>query len=88
MGSVLGQRTAMAIYCGPNGGGAETFRILYPACDHEWSDHAPVLILLISYTLNANGTPSGSHAFDAGTAWGTIATGSIARPEHPRHWRL
>ncbi|CAM3480737.1 MULTISPECIES: nitroreductase family protein [Paenibacillus] len=42
--------------------------------NREWSDHAPVLILLISYTLNANGTPSGSHAFDEGTAWGTIAS--------------
>ncbi|KOP65072.1 nitroreductase [Bacillus sp. FJAT-18019] len=39
-----------------------------------WSDHAPVLVLLISYTLNAHGEPSGSHAFDAGTAWGTIAS--------------
>ncbi|MFE9275314.1 nitroreductase family protein [Paenibacillus glucanolyticus] len=42
--------------------------------NREWSDHAPVLILLISYTLNDNGTPSGSHAFDEGTAWGTIAS--------------
>ncbi|MGG3284210.1 nitroreductase family protein [Paenibacillus solani] len=39
-----------------------------------WSDHAPVLVLLISYTLNANGEHSRSHAFDAGTAWGTIAS--------------
>lgn len=42
--------------------------------NREWSDQAPALILLISYTLNANGAPSGSHAFDAGTAWGTIAS--------------
>lgn len=42
--------------------------------NRQWSDQAPVLILLLSYTLNANGAPSGSHAFDAGAAWGTLAS--------------
>ncbi|GAB6928691.1 nitroreductase family protein [Paenibacillus sp. JCM 10914] len=51
----------------------ERFQTFILPGNRGWSDHAPALILLISYNLNAKGEPSGSHAFDAGTAWGTIA---------------
>ncbi|MNI18863.1 malonic semialdehyde reductase [compost metagenome] len=38
-----------------------------------WSDHAPILIVLASNKLNANGGPNGAHAFDTGAAWGSLA---------------
>jgi len=38
-----------------------------------WAAKAPVLILLASDKLRANGDPNGAHAFDSGTAWGSLA---------------
>lgn len=52
----------------------ERFRSFIRPGNRVWSDRAPALVLLVSYTLNANGEPGGSHAFDAGAAWGTIAS--------------
>ncbi|TBL76575.1 nitroreductase family protein [Paenibacillus thalictri] len=41
--------------------------------NRSWADKAPVLVLVASDKLRANGDPNGAHAFDAGTAWGYIA---------------
>lgn len=38
-----------------------------------WVEKAPVLILLASHRVNANGDPNGAHAFDTGAAWGLLA---------------
>ncbi len=38
-----------------------------------WTDRAPVLVLVASDKLRDNGEPNGSHAFDAGAAWGMLA---------------
>ncbi|MFC5532093.1 nitroreductase family protein [Cohnella yongneupensis] len=38
-----------------------------------WTDGAPVLLLIASEKLKENGDPNGSHAFDAGAAWGILA---------------
>lgn len=38
-----------------------------------WCEKAPVLAVLISNMVTAKGQPNGSHAFDAGTAWGYLA---------------
>jgi nitroreductase len=40
---------------------------------NRWSFKAPVLILIGSDKLRANGDPNGPHAFDSGTAWGFLA---------------
>jgi nitroreductase len=38
-----------------------------------WTDSAPVLLLLASDKLRADGEPNRSHAFDTGAAWASIA---------------
>lgn len=38
-----------------------------------WCEKAPVLVLIVSKTINSRGTASPSHAFDAGAAWGYLA---------------
>ncbi|GBF78438.1 hypothetical protein PA598K_07082 [Paenibacillus sp. 598K] len=38
-----------------------------------WATKAPVLLLLASATIKENGDPNGSHAFDTGAAWATLA---------------
>lgn len=38
-----------------------------------WVVKAPILILIASDKLRANGNPNGAHAFDSGTAWGYLA---------------
>jgi len=38
-----------------------------------WTDHAPVLLLIISQKVKENGDPNGSYAFDTGAAWATLA---------------
>lgn len=38
-----------------------------------WTDHAPVLLLIVSNKFRQDGEPSGAHAFDAGAAWASIA---------------
>jgi nitroreductase len=40
---------------------------------NSWSFKAPVLILIGSDKLRPNGDPNGAHAFDSGTAWGSLA---------------
>jgi nitroreductase len=40
---------------------------------NSWSFKAPVLILIGSDKLRANGDPNGPHTFDSGTAWGYLA---------------
>lgn len=39
----------------------------------SWASSAPVLILVASDKLRANGDPNGAHAFDAGAAWASMA---------------
>jgi nitroreductase len=41
--------------------------------NRSWASAAPVLILVASDKLRANGDPNGAHAFDSGTAWGYLA---------------
>ncbi|TBL75269.1 nitroreductase family protein [Paenibacillus thalictri] len=41
--------------------------------NRTWADHAPVLILLASNKLRADGELNGAHAFDTGAAWASIA---------------
>ncbi|UJF35971.1 nitroreductase family protein [Paenibacillus hexagrammi] len=41
--------------------------------NREWCEKAPVLALVLSHKLTANGNPNTSHTFDAGTAWGYLA---------------
>ncbi|MFH5182688.1 nitroreductase family protein [Paenibacillus sp. TAB 01] len=41
--------------------------------NRTWASKAPVLLLVASDKLRANGDPNGAHAFDAGAAWGYIA---------------
>lgn len=38
-----------------------------------WTDRAPVLIVLLSKTVNDKGEPNRTHAFDTGAAWGHLA---------------
>lgn len=38
-----------------------------------WCEEAPVLVLLVSKTINSRGDHSRAHAFDAGAAWGYLA---------------
>ncbi|WP_020620420.1 nitroreductase family protein [Paenibacillus daejeonensis] len=38
-----------------------------------WALKAPVLLLLASSKVKESGEPNGSHAFDAGAAWATLA---------------
>ncbi|UKS29252.1 nitroreductase family protein [Paenibacillus sp. HWE-109] len=38
-----------------------------------WTDHAPVLFLLISNKHRPDGELNGAHAFDTGAAWASIA---------------
>ncbi|MBP1960976.1 nitroreductase family protein [Paenibacillus aceris] len=38
-----------------------------------WTDHAPILVLILSHKLRQDGAPNGAHAFDAGAAWASIA---------------
>ncbi|MWV42738.1 nitroreductase [Paenibacillus sp. HJL G12] len=38
-----------------------------------WVSSAPVLIVVASDKLRANGDPNGAHAFDAGAAWASMA---------------
>ncbi|WP_240420716.1 nitroreductase family protein [Paenibacillus periandrae] len=38
-----------------------------------WTDSVPVLLLLASDKLRADGEPNRSHAFDTGAAWASIA---------------
>ncbi len=49
------------------------FHAFIAPSNREWCDQAPLLVLLLSYTLSPNGQPSGSHAMDTGTAWGYMA---------------
>jgi nitroreductase len=38
-----------------------------------WTDHAPILLLLASHKLRADGESNRAHAFDTGAAWASIA---------------
>ncbi|MCY9660602.1 nitroreductase family protein [Paenibacillus chondroitinus] len=38
-----------------------------------WTDHAPVLVLVLSHKLRQDGALNGAHAFDAGAAWASLA---------------
>lgn len=38
-----------------------------------WIEQAPVLIVIASASLKPDGEPNGSHAFDAGAAWASLA---------------
>lgn len=38
-----------------------------------WTDHAPVLLLLVSHKFRQDGELNGAHAFDTGAAWASIA---------------
>lgn len=51
----------------------ETFRSFILPGNRAWTDQAPVLILIASETRRENGDPNGSHAFDAGAAWGFLS---------------
>ncbi|MFK7692391.1 nitroreductase family protein [Paenibacillus sp. HJGM_3] len=51
----------------------ERFQAFIRPTNRLWTDRAPVLILLASHKLNANGEPNGAHAFDTGAAWGILA---------------
>ncbi|WP_426445513.1 nitroreductase family protein [Paenibacillus sp. S-38] len=41
--------------------------------NRQWTDHAPVLVLVASSKVKADGEPNGQHAFDTGAAWGALA---------------
>jgi nitroreductase len=43
----------------------------------EWCKKAPILILLLSHTLQANGDLNRAHGFDTGTAWGFMAIEAV-----------
>ncbi|GIP32641.1 nitroreductase family protein [Paenibacillus sp. J2TS4] len=47
--------------------------------NREWCHAAPVLLLLISKQVTEEGKTVGSHAFDAGTAWGYLALEATRR---------
>lgn len=49
------------------------FRSFLGDFNKQWADRAPVLIVLASDKLRANGEPNGAHAFDAGAAWASLA---------------
>ncbi|MFC4104271.1 nitroreductase family protein [Paenibacillus xanthanilyticus] len=51
----------------------ETFRAFIKPANRLWTDHAPVLVLIVSAKEKANGDPNGAHAFDAGAAWAILA---------------
>lgn len=38
-----------------------------------WIDNAPVMVLIASVSVKENGDPNGTHAFDTGAAWATLA---------------
>lgn len=44
-----------------------------------WCEKAPVLVLILSRTLNNQDEPLGSHAFDAGAAWGFLALQALKK---------
>ncbi|MFC4099472.1 nitroreductase family protein [Paenibacillus xanthanilyticus] len=51
----------------------ELFQSFIVPGNRAWTDRAPVLLLLASNPLRDNGEPNGSHAFDTGAAWASIA---------------
>jgi nitroreductase len=51
----------------------QAFHAFIAPQNRVWCEKAPVLIALISETVTATGQAIGSHAFDAGTAWGYLA---------------
>jgi nitroreductase len=51
----------------------ELFRGLLNEFNQIWATKAPVLIVIASDKLRANGDPNGAHHFDSGTAWGYMA---------------
>lgn len=71
----------------PSGSNAQPWRFYVATSDEEkglfqqfinprnrqWTDQAPVLLLLASATVNEEGKPLFTHAFDAGAAWATLA---------------
>ncbi len=51
----------------------EVFRSFIKPNNRLWTDGAPVLLLIASDSRKDNGEPNGSHAFDAGAAWGILS---------------
>lgn len=55
----------------------EDFVALLAPFNQEWAQHAAALVFIASQTMRANSkgekSPSRSHAFDAGAAWGLLA---------------
>ncbi len=47
-----------------------------------WASKAPILILIASEKLRANGDPNGAHSFDTGTAWGYLALQALMLDIH------
>ncbi|MFC4779046.1 nitroreductase family protein [Paenibacillus sp. GCM10023252] len=51
----------------------EQFRKFIKPRNRLWTDQAPVLLLIASAKVKDNGDSIGSHAFDAGAAWASLA---------------
>jgi nitroreductase len=51
----------------------EVFQQFLTEFNRSWASKAPVLLVVASDTLRANGDPNGAHTFDSGTAWGYLA---------------
>ncbi|MGG1517108.1 nitroreductase family protein [Paenibacillus oryzisoli] len=51
----------------------EQFQRFIKPNNRQWTDHAPVLLLLLSHKLRQDGEQNGAHAFDTGAAWASIA---------------
>lgn len=51
----------------------QVFHEILNEFNRSWASKAPVLLVVASDKLRANGDPNGAHAFDAGAAWGYIA---------------
>lgn len=51
----------------------ETFMSFLNEGNRLWCERVPVMALILSKKINSNDTPSRSHAFDAGAAWGFLS---------------
>jgi nitroreductase len=49
------------------------FHLFLNEFNRSWAVNAPVLILVASQKIRANGDFNGPHSFDSGTAWGYLA---------------
>lgn len=65
------------IYARRGGADWDDFVALLAPFNREWAQHAGALVFIASQTMRSNSrgetSPSRSHAFDAGAAWGLLA---------------